>query len=303
MEKFVKGKCNISRERLYQNINQGGLGLIDISAFINSQQVLWIKRLLAEASDNWREDVWNIIYGNPLILHPNLVNKEMHPIIFSIAESFVVFKKTFFELNDNYKKMPIVFNPLLNPTPGDVRPFDLSLFRQIPEIRPEIIARVKFNDIHGGVALNLNTINANPDLNLNLTFLSYLRISGACRNFVANLKNSRDTNNTSIEMGDFFTKFFNDLNLSEEGRKRFWFGILPAGLPDGKLYSVTILLIQYGFWSAKLKNKKPSPFKIEYDTFSILAAISKLNKKICKNDHNFYFSRRFSTVLHEHGLH
>jgi hypothetical protein len=57
LEKFVKGKLNISRDRLYTGIDQGGLGLIDINQFIVSQQVLWIKRSMLGATDNWREDL------------------------------------------------------------------------------------------------------------------------------------------------------------------------------------------------------------------------------------------------------
>jgi hypothetical protein len=74
LENFVKAKLSISRERMYGSISQGGLGLIDVSSFIKAQHVLWIKRSIGNASDNWREDIYNLSYGNPLILHPSLVN-------------------------------------------------------------------------------------------------------------------------------------------------------------------------------------------------------------------------------------
>jgi hypothetical protein len=128
MESFVKNKLSVSRDRLYAKIEQGGLGLIDLESFIKAQQVLWIKRVINSATDNWREDIWDITYGNPLVLHPAIVNRDSHPIIFQISKNFDEFKKIYYSLNDNYKKMPLFWNPLMHGNVNDRRPMDLAFF-------------------------------------------------------------------------------------------------------------------------------------------------------------------------------
>jgi hypothetical protein len=111
--KFVKGNTNIGKNKLYSKPSNGGLGLINLQDFICAQQVQWVKRILLAGCDNWREDVYNLTMGNPLLLDPKLVNKQSNPIIYNIAVSFENFKKKFFLLKDNYKKMPIMYNPIL----------------------------------------------------------------------------------------------------------------------------------------------------------------------------------------------
>ena len=44
LDRFLVGKLNISKDRIYMSTDVGGLGMIDISEFIISQQVAWIKR-------------------------------------------------------------------------------------------------------------------------------------------------------------------------------------------------------------------------------------------------------------------
>jgi hypothetical protein len=105
MEKFVKGKLSASQERMYRKISMGGLGLIEVSTFIKAQQTVWIKRVLNSSGDNWREDVWNLTYGDPPILSPAIIDIIINPIIHGIAKSFIDFKRCYYQLNDNYKKM------------------------------------------------------------------------------------------------------------------------------------------------------------------------------------------------------
>jgi hypothetical protein len=207
LENFVKSKLSISRERMYGSISQGGLGLIDVSSFIKAQHVLWIKRTIGNASDNWREDIYNMTYGNPLILHPSLVNPRTNPIIYNIAVSFIDFKKVFFGQNDNYKKSHLLMNPLVTGNRNERRLLDLAFFRQIPLLDPVRIANVRFNNIYRNGPLAVAAINDNNNLGIQLNFLTYLRLSGACGAFVNGLKVNRKNTGTSLDLGDFFKSF------------------------------------------------------------------------------------------------
>jgi hypothetical protein len=203
--KFVKGKLNISRDRLYTNATSGGLGLINLNAYICSQQTQWIKRVLFAACDTWREQIFNITYGNPLILTPLLFNREEHPILYNIAKSFVEFKIKFWALDDNYKKAPIFYNPVLHRGRGDTGLLDRQFFTQNPPLDLSILAKCKFNAIFRQQPVPIDTINLNLNMGLNIN--TYLRLTGSLSNFFRSLKQNRPTNGTSLDLLDFFKSY------------------------------------------------------------------------------------------------
>ena len=44
IEKFVVGKLNIAKNRLYLPVALGGLGLIKLDEFLIAQQTVWLKK-------------------------------------------------------------------------------------------------------------------------------------------------------------------------------------------------------------------------------------------------------------------
>jgi hypothetical protein len=205
--KFARGNSNIAKDRLYAKPAEGGLGLINVSAFLCAQQTLWIKKLLYAACDNWRENVYHLTIGNPLVLHPNLVDKSLNPIIFNIADSFTKFKQNYYSKNDNFKKAPVFLNPILNRGRGDPNLLDLNFFNQRPPLNLVGIARCRFNNVYTNAPLHLEQINGNRDLNLNLNLNTYFRLVAACSNHARSLKPNRVTDGTSLDLGDFFKTF------------------------------------------------------------------------------------------------
>jgi hypothetical protein len=305
---------------------------------------------------------------------------------------------------------------------------DLAFFGQIPVIDPKMVVNLKFNDFYRDRPVSLNVINNNRDLNLNLNFLTYLRVTGSCRAFVSSLKNNRPNNGTCLDLKDFlgsfkrgsasirktitgnsystksllqqqsvrtFTrlinaeecteiqiknmitlwgevtlpnpfreflyKFYNnclgintrlshfvqgrgrgctfctlnnvantpdetflhifygcntvqsvhnsftaryfiDINLDDGPKRMFWYGILPSGLPEKNLFMYTILLVQFGIWRAKLKNKLPSFTKIENEVFFSLATIYAIKRSFFSNDQSTLLSRNFLEYVRQ-GFH
>jgi hypothetical protein len=202
---FVTGKMNISKDKLYKKPSEGGLGLINISHFLCAQQSLWIKKVLYAACDNWREDLFNITYGNPIILHPSLVDKDLHPILYNIACSFVAFKDSFFKQNDNYKKSPLLYNNIFTRNRNDRQVLNLMYFNQNPPLNPVNLAKLQFKDICTNQPYMLETINMETSMSFNLN--SYLKIVGACTGYLQTLKGNRITDGTSVKVGDFFKTF------------------------------------------------------------------------------------------------
>ena len=113
IDRFVVGKLNIAKDRIYRPPELGGLGMIDIGEFIVSQQVVWIKRTFLSTRDNWRVDLKLICKGNALILGNNDIPASRFPLLSYMAESFGTFLKAFNLTNDNFCKSFLINNPLL----------------------------------------------------------------------------------------------------------------------------------------------------------------------------------------------
>jgi hypothetical protein len=71
IEDFVIGPLRISKKRVFQSWGEGGLGLIDIRFFIQSQNCVWVKRA-QNLNDNWKLR----LYGGS---NGSIVNTWLHP--------------------------------------------------------------------------------------------------------------------------------------------------------------------------------------------------------------------------------
>ena len=173
------GKLNIAKDRIYMPTDLGGLGMIDISEFIISQQVVWIKRAFLLTRDNWRVDLKQICKGNVLSLGKNDVPDSRFPLLSYFAESFESFLKAFNKTNDNLNKSLLVNNPLLKRGRGDNRKINLNFFLgNISRLENQSINKVTVSDVSiGGRLLSLDEISLNTGLHFNLA--TYLRLQEA----------------------------------------------------------------------------------------------------------------------------
>jgi hypothetical protein len=53
IDNFIKGPLNISRDRLYQEPNLGGVGALNLKTFFQAQRCAWIARAWSNCCDNW----------------------------------------------------------------------------------------------------------------------------------------------------------------------------------------------------------------------------------------------------------
>ena len=79
-----------------------------------SIQCSWIKRVTQHWGDNWRYDLKLACYGNPLIADRNTFDRNSHPILYNICDSFGKFRSAFTSKDDNYKKSIIFKNPFFS---------------------------------------------------------------------------------------------------------------------------------------------------------------------------------------------
>jgi hypothetical protein len=208
LEKFVKGNLNLSKEKLYSKPELGGVGLIRLDSFLSAQQTLWVKRALDACCDSWREDLYNLTFGNPEILHPGLVNRNHNPILYNVAMSYSDFKTRFTILNDNYRKCSILYNPLITRARQVNTILDLNFFNQNPPLDPDKLSSIRLRDVitnNGPVPVHV--LNSEEGLNLPLNMNTYMRLVGACLNFARYKKQFNQNNGSSMTIKDYFKTF------------------------------------------------------------------------------------------------
>jgi hypothetical protein len=109
IETFVTGNIRIAKKRLYSSPENGGLGLFNITDFLDSQKVSWIAR--AENLD----EVWKVrIYlsGCGSIFHTrcSLIDQNKNPILYGIVSAFESFLAGFTKHNENFWESNIFEN-------------------------------------------------------------------------------------------------------------------------------------------------------------------------------------------------
>jgi hypothetical protein len=139
-----------------------------------------------------------------MILSPDFINRDAHPILYNVAVSFDKFRSAFDRENDNYKKSYLYFNPIIVRNRADNRKLDKNVFLQAPPIDEVALSGLRFLDVFGEHPLILEAING---LGLNMNLNTYLRVISSCSNHKSSLKNTRSTNGTSLCMKDFFKTF------------------------------------------------------------------------------------------------
>jgi hypothetical protein len=90
IEDFVNGPLRISRKRLFQKRAEGGIELIEIRDFLNSQNCVWVKRA-ENLNDNWKLRLYRGSYGSLYNLRAKNYCKHTEPIIHNIAKNFESF--------------------------------------------------------------------------------------------------------------------------------------------------------------------------------------------------------------------
>jgi hypothetical protein len=122
LDNFAKGKLNVSVSKITISVEAGGLGLFNVEEFLMSQQCCWVFRAKKSCRDNWRNDIFELSFGNPLALSPKIINVNRHPILHSIACSFERLRIKFDKRNENYLTSTIFYNPMIFRETRDKRP-------------------------------------------------------------------------------------------------------------------------------------------------------------------------------------
>ena len=207
IDKFVVGKLNISKDRIYRPPELGGLGMIDISEFIVAQQVTWIKHSANSTRDNWRVDLKRLGNGNVFTIGKENFSNNRFPIFANFCDSLNKFLKAFNSTNDNFRKSYLINNPLLKMSRGNPRNLNLNLFYgNTPRLTAQTLCSLKVNDISlEGRLVSLDEISTNTGLEFNL--VTYLRLQEALFTSRNQYVDNRVTDGSSKSVTEFINRF------------------------------------------------------------------------------------------------
>jgi hypothetical protein len=177
-----------------------------------SQQCCWIFRTIKSCRDNWRNDVYEVSFGNPLSFSPKIVNENRHPILYHIACSFERLRIKFDKKNENYLTSSIFYNPILFRETRDRRPLCPTYLCVNNDIMLTYkLATCQLQDLcgdHGILSQEELFLNG-----INLSGLGYGRLSNALNCFFDRLRPDPDETKNSKTLLSAFG------HLKKPGRK------------------------------------------------------------------------------------
>ena len=97
---FVMGNLNIGKGRIFDNVENGGLGLFPVKDFIYAQMCSWIKRAI-DLDDLWKLELFKSSYGTIFNIRKEHYDKNLNPILFNIANGYEKFFLNFTSINEN----------------------------------------------------------------------------------------------------------------------------------------------------------------------------------------------------------
>ncbi len=87
IERFVKGKLSIAKNRIYKPTCMGGLGLFKIDDFFNAQRVAWIRRAQS-IDDRWKIMLYRNSYGWVFNIRSQEFPPLEGPCLYAIVSSY-----------------------------------------------------------------------------------------------------------------------------------------------------------------------------------------------------------------------
>jgi hypothetical protein len=186
--------------------SEGGLGLINLKDYIAALQCSWIKRVTQHWCDNWRYDIKEKCFGNPLLIDGNTFNNTVNPILYNIGRSFGNFKNEYYKIDSNYRKAFIFKNPMFQRSRNDAGILDEAFFGRDTGYDDLVkIAKLKFEDlfVRGGPKSLFETIR---EFDINLSLVTYMRLHEALE-FYKNKKANNENPGPAVSI-EFFMRTF-----------------------------------------------------------------------------------------------
>jgi hypothetical protein len=177
---FVKGKLNIARSRLFLPPAEGGIGLFDVSDFLDAQKCTWIRRS-ADLTEPWKVLLFYYNHGNLFNSKARNINSLEFPIIHGICTSYERMTNFFTSTNENFKMSYIFENSKITKTLETRTVISRAMFSaDFFRANAEKLYKLKYSNFYGENGVVIARERILETTGLDLTALQYFEIRNAC---------------------------------------------------------------------------------------------------------------------------
>jgi hypothetical protein len=148
IENFVCGGLNISKEKIYSAVTEGGLNLFKLHDFALALQCSWVKRTVSLQHDNWRYRLFNISSVGIFNISRCEIS-GLGPVLKGICENYSDFREQYSTVKNNFLSVPIFDNKNFFYKQGRERMHYDATFFQVQEgsIPETAVLKLKWGDM------------------------------------------------------------------------------------------------------------------------------------------------------------
>jgi hypothetical protein len=106
---FVKGQLNVSRKKIFDDPEAGGLGIFEVSTFLSAQKCSWLKRSLSY-DELWKIDLYVKSPGTTVRIKKKMINSDANPILHGLASAFESLLTAHTKYKQNFRKSYVFDN-------------------------------------------------------------------------------------------------------------------------------------------------------------------------------------------------
>jgi exonuclease III len=200
LESFVCDGINISKDKIYENVDKGGLGLIYLPDFIIAIQSTWVKRVLDLKHDNWRNTVFLCCEDGPTFIQEEDL-ETLGDTLAAIMKNFIIFRNRYGAAHNNFRRVPILNNQIFEFGKAANRVIFNNFFFRNNNIA--IIRRITWDHL-----TDLDTFKTREEINrslsINLTVTQYNKLK---QGFGAAKRNFYKEGDSCVKIEDFLRGF------------------------------------------------------------------------------------------------
>jgi hypothetical protein len=177
---FVKGKLNIARNRLFKSPADKGIGLFDITDFLDAQKCTWIQRSI-DLTEPWKVLLHCCNFGNLYNSKARNVNSLEYPTFHGICASYERMMNFFTSANENFKMAYIFENSRITKTLETHDVISRSMFSaDFFRANADKLYKLKYCNFYGDGGGVISREQILETTGLDLTVLQYFEIRNAC---------------------------------------------------------------------------------------------------------------------------
>jgi hypothetical protein len=206
IEKFVSGNLNIARKRIYRTVAMGGLGLFEITSYLDAQRCSWVRRA-RNIDDLWKIRLNVGCYGTIFNLRGSAFANRSFPCLEAISSSYEKFLTQFTCVNENFKCAYIFQNKSFTTSLTSRYLLDESFFgNALYTSHKRQLVKLRYSDFFDEQESILPYPVFRHNVDIPISQFLYLRLRGALNAAKTKFNKTSDLEKRSVDIATFICR-------------------------------------------------------------------------------------------------